>query len=113
MEVGEVHLRSPLVLHCDHRDALARARRDAANAGERRDDLFERLRYEALEVLGGDVLVRGYDGEPRVDDGGEEVDGETFVAQNAQQDQREEEHADGDGAMDDEPDHSSLLASVT
>jgi hypothetical protein len=75
MEVGEVHLGAPLVLHRDQGHALAGPGRDLAHPGERGRDLLDRLRHQTLEVLGRDVLVDGENGEAGIGDRGQQIDG--------------------------------------
>ncbi len=100
MEVGEVHLGAPLVLDGDDRDALAGPRQHVADPGLGGDRLLEALGDEAFQVLGGDVLVDREDGEPRVDDRRQQIDRQPRVAQAADQQQRREQHADRDRALE-------------
>ena len=107
MEIGEVHLRSPLVLHRDDGDALAGPGQDVANPGLGGDRLLESLGDEALEILGRDVLVDGEDREARIDDRRQQIHRQPRVAQAADQQQRREQHADRDRALEGGTEHSA------
>ncbi len=107
MQVGEVHLRAPLVLDGDRGDALARARLDRAHLRQSGDDFFERLRDQAFEIFGGDVVVRRDDREPWVGNRRQQVDRQFDVADEADKRKCREEHEHADGALDCESEHYS------
>ena len=62
VQIGEVHLRAPLVLDRDRRDTPSRVLERTPRTPDRAvDDLLDPLRDQAFEILGGDVRIGGQD----------------------------------------------------
>ena len=100
VQVGEVHLRAPLVLHGDGGDALAGLGDHAAHAGQTGDDLFQGLGHQPGQVVGGGVGVVGDDRQVGVVDRRQQVHRQPLPGLEPDQHQAGEEHQDGDGPAD-------------
>ena len=105
VQVGEVHLRAPLVLHGDGGDALAGLGDHAAHAGQAGDDLLQGLGHQAGQVVGRGVGVVGDHRQVGVVDGRQQVHRQALPGLQADQHQAREQHQDGhgppDGGLDD------------
>jgi hypothetical protein len=103
MEVREVHLHTPLVLHGDGGYAFPGAGHHAPDPGQRGHHLLDGLGDHAFEVLGRDVVVGGDHREPGIRDRRQQVDGEPLVAQDPDQDQCQEHHRNRYGSLNGDP----------
>ena len=114
VEHGEVHVRAPVELEGQERDALLRHRLDAAQARDAADGRFEGRGDERFDLLGRDAGVVGDDRQARIADVGQEVDRELPERNEAEEDDGEVEHVHRHRPVDGESGelHDGLLGAI-